>query len=387
MANRLLITLAVPVLLGALFVATPSGNGLRDELLSGLSFGSHEVIDCTKIPVSEMRGVVFADPVLSKRENGETFRPDGNYVMDSMKIIKSRDMNLVRVPIYWEAYANNSAAFLAEVDTVTRAAADNEICVIFDNHHWYTTSTWGIKKIGDAEGKGFPSFVMTGFPVIESEDTYQSTGAPFWSAFLRNDIAIGGRQIWDVQLEFLAKVISRVDHFPNVVGYEILNEPHIFNASQYDDLGRYHTYMAQEIREMTDKRIFFDRETARGFTRIPSMEYKIVPQNVTGIVYAPHLYSAPYPDTQAEEQIINFKKWSQEWNVEVLVGEWSARTQQDTDVFVKTMDENDFGWTYYSWRPIESRGLGVSLYDSDSTLPTEGLRQLSSAIDRISGSD
>ena len=99
-------------------------------------------------------------------------------------------------------------------------------------------------------------------------------------------------------------VIDRVDGYDNVIGYEILNEPHLFNASQYDDLGRYHTYMAKGIREISDKKIFFDRETTRDFQRLPSLEYKIVPQNVSGLVYTPHLYAAPYPGSQAGNQAV-----------------------------------------------------------------------------------
>jgi arabinogalactan endo-1,4-beta-galactosidase len=332
--------------------------------------------------MSELRGVVFIDNVLSIRERGGTFHPPADYVSESMRHIKMHNMNLVRVPIYWESYYNNSAAFVNELEVVARAAAEHNVCVIFDNHHWYTTSYWDIKKLGDAEGRGFPSFVMKDFAVVQSEDDYHSTAAPFWAAYLRNEIAIDGKSVWEVQLDFLKLVIGKVDGYDNVIGYEILNEPHIFNASQYDDLGAFHTYMAKGIREVSDKKIIFDRETTRGFQRIPSLEYKIVPQNVSDLVYTPHLYSAPYPGTQAENQISNFKKWADQWGVQVLVGEWSASTQEDSDAYLKAFKQNGFGWTYYSWRPIESRGLGVSLYDTTWTQSTDGLRQLSDSIEK-----
>lgn len=384
MASKILVTLTIPLILAAALVLNPAGSEIRDEAVSLLSFdGTSGVTDCSAIPISELTGVVFMDNVLSTRERGGTFHPSGDYVRESMRHIKMQDMNVVRVPIFWEAYANNSAAFLDELQVVASAAADYDICVIFDNHHWYTSSAWGIAIIGEAQGRGFPSYVAKDFPVIESEDKYLSTAAPFWGAFLKNEITIEGRQIWDVQMEFMAQVIDRTDRFDNVLGYEILNEPHLFNASQYDDLGNYHTYMAKGMRELTAKKIFFDRETAWGFQRTASLEHKIVPRNVTGLVYTPHLYSVPNPGSQGEAQLTNFKNWSSEWGTEVLVGEWSARTQEDNDMYLKAFKDNGFGWTYFSWRPTESQGRGVSLYDALWTPSTEGLRQLSVSLDRV----
>jgi hypothetical protein len=383
LASRLLFTLTIPAILGAFLVINPASyEEVRKEVSSLLGTQERADVDCSKLPMSELRGVVFIDNVLSIRERGGTFHPPSDYVSESMRHISMHNMNLVRVPIYWESYYNNSAAFMNQLEVVAKAAQANDVCVIFDNHHWYTSSYWNIKKLGEAEGRGFPAFVMKDFPVVQSNDTYQSTAAPFWAAYLRNEITIDGERIWDVQLEFFKQVIGKVDKYENVIGYEILNEPHIFDASQYDDLGKYHTYMAKGIREVSDKKIIFDRETARGFQRNPAMEHKIVPQNVSGLVYTPHLYSAPYPGSQAENQIANFKKWSQEWGVEVLVGEWSASTQEESDAYLKSFKKNGFGWTYYSWRPIESRGLGVSLYDTTWTPATDGLRQLASSIEK-----
>jgi arabinogalactan endo-1,4-beta-galactosidase len=385
MASKLLITLTIPALLGAFLVVSPASyEEVRRELASHFGVGDDpNQTDCSDLPMSELRGVVFVDNVLSIRERGGTFHPPSDYVSESMRHIKMHNMNLVRVPVYWESYYNNSAAFMNQLEVVAQAAQENNICVIFDNHHWYTTSHWNIKKLGEAEGRGFPALVMKDFAVVQSADSYQSTAAPFWSAFLKNEISVGGETIWDVQLDFLKVIINKVDKYDNVIGYEILNEPHLFDSSQYDDLGAYHTYMAKGMREVTDKKIIFDRETTRGFQRIPALEYKIVPQNVSGLVYTPHLYTTPFSGTQAENQIANFKKWSDEWGVEVLVGEWSASTQEETDAYLRAFKQNGFGWTYYSWRPIESRGLGVSLYDTTWTPSTDGLRQLASSIEKV----
>jgi hypothetical protein len=337
--------------------------------------------DCGEKSMSRLRGAVFMDPVLGTRENGGAVNAPADYVDESMKYIRYHGMNFVRVPYYWEAYVHDPDDFLDRLELIARAAEANNICVVFANFHWYTSSYWDIEIVGNSDGRGFPSFVVKNFPVRNSN--YDSTAAPFWNAFLSNDIQINGRGIWDVQGDFLAKVVTRTDSYGSVAGYEILNEPHLFDSSQYDKLGNYHTYMAKKIRAITDKKIFFDREVTRGIPREPSSEYKIVPRGVSGLVYEPHLYTAPYPGSQGEKQLDNFYEWSKEWGIEVMVGEWGADTQTETDIFISEMKERGFGWTYYAWKSSVDRGEGNTLYDSSITDPTLALRQLASSISRI----
>ncbi|HKU48773.1 MAG TPA: cellulase family glycosylhydrolase [Nitrososphaera sp.] len=336
---------------------------------------------CADMPMREVKGTVFMDHILSKREGGGSFHPPADYVSESMRHMKMHGFNAIRVPYYWESYVNSPTQFLDELEVVARAADDYDICVIYDNHHWYTSSYWNIDIIGNSDGRGFPSIIVKNFPVRNND--YEDTAGPFWKAFLTNNIDVGGKKVWDLQADFFAKVINRIVRFDSVMGYEIMNEPHLFSPDQYDDLGNYHTFMAKKIREITDKKIFFDRETARGFQREPDSEVKVVPFGVSGVLYGPHLYAVPYPGTQAEKQLANFKQWSQDWKMEILVGEWSAETQEENDAYLHALKENGFGWTYYSWKPTVSRGGGSTLYDSSTTDPTAELRQLTSSMERV----
>lgn len=337
--------------------------------------------DCSNISMSKLRGAVFMDPILGTRENGGSVNMPANYVKDSMRFMHLNGMNLARVPFYWESYVHDPVAFMNELELIAQQAEANDMCVIFDNHHWYTTSYWNLEIVGNSDGRGFPSFVVKNF--ANKNNDYEDTAGPFWTAFLNNNISVNGRSVWEVQAEFFAKVIAKVDRYSSVTGYEILNEPHLFDPSQYEKLGNYHTYMAKKIRAETDKKIIFDRETARGFMREASSEYKIVPQGVSRVVYGPHLYAVPYPGTQGEKQLDNFAQWSKDWGMEILIGEWSADTSAETDVYLKEFKERGFGWTYYAWKPTQSRGGGSSLYDSPTADPTEALRQLVSSISRI----
>jgi aryl-phospho-beta-D-glucosidase BglC (GH1 family) len=321
------------------------------------------------------------DPVLSKREGGGMFKASTNYVSESMRHMNMHGMNVVRVPFYWESYHNNAEAFLDELELVARAAQANDICVIFDNHHWYTSSYWDIEIPGNSDGRGFPSVVVKSFPMKNKD--YEDTAGPFWKAFLSNNFNVGGKKVWDYQADFFTKVINRVDRFDSVIGYEILNEPHLFSKDQYDDLGNYHTYMAKKIRAQTDKMIIFDRETARGFARDPDLERKIVPFGVSNIVYGPHLYSAPLSGSHSDKQIDNFKEWSKDWGVKIFIGEFSASTQSEIDAYLREFKANGFGWSYYAWKPTSARGEGKILYDTSSTAPTTALKHLIEAINKV----
>ncbi len=336
--------------------------------------------DCSEIPMSKLRGAVFMDTILGTRENGGSVNVPANYVSESMKYIRASGMNFVRVPYYWEAYVHDPSAFLNELEVVAKAAEANNICVVFANFHWYTTSYWDIEVIGNSDGRGFPSFVVKNFPV--RNNNYDDSAGPFWNSFLSNNIFIDGRSVWDVQSDFFGRVILRVDRYDSVAGYEIMNEPHLFASSQYEKLGNYHTHMAKKIRDMTDKKIFFNREVTRDIPREPSLEYKIVPRGVSGLVYEPHLYASPTPGSQGEKQLENFYRWSQEWGIEVMVGEWGADTQSETDLYLKGFKDRGFGWTYYAWKPGVDRGEGNTLYDSSRTDPTLALKQLAASISK-----
>ncbi len=342
--------------------------------------------DCSDIPVKNFRGVVFIDNTLGRNENGgpSTLVPATlEYVTQSMKYIKLNGFNAIRVPYTWESYVYDSTAFMNEIDLIAKIAQDNDICVIFENHHYYTSSFWDLDVEGKSDGRGFPSFVVDDFTVKNND--YIDTAGPFWNAFLSNNILINGVEVWNVQFNFFKRIIDKVDDYTSVAGYEILNEPHLFDKSQYDKLGNYNTYIAKKIRTITDKKIFFDRETTRGFQRDASLEPKIFPEGVSGLVYAPHLYSVPTPGSQGEKQINNFKTWSTNAGTEVLIGEWGADTQTDAETFLKAFKANGFGWTAHSWKNTGSAGLGSTLYESDSVPATTALKILVAAMNEVYG--
>ena len=348
---------------------------LSSVLAASLSPADAFTGNCANIAVKNFKGVAFIDETLRREQSSDPITPSG-YVAQSMKYIKSNGLNAIRVPYYWEAYVFNPAAFMNEIDLIAKTAQQHGICVIFSNFHYYTSSHWNFKP----RHLGFPSFVVDDFP---KKATYIETARPFWNAFLSNNIEINGKKVWTVQFEFISKVVNKVKGYNSVAGFEILNEPHLFDKAMYDKLGNYHTFMAKKIRSITDKKILFSRETTWGFTRDPSLEHKIVPEGVSKLIYGPSLYTAPFPGSQGMQQINNFKNWAQNWGTEVLVKEWSADTKSEAVAFLKAFKANGFGWTYQSWFKGKSGGLGESLYQSDTVPRTEALKILVAAMNEV----
>lgn len=347
---------------------------------SGTSTPPPSGTDCGEIPVKNLRGVVFIDRILGRDESGGVADADG-YVAESMKYIRLNGFNAIRVPYYWESYVYNPTQFMNEIELIVQQAEANDICVILDNHHFYTSSFWNLEVDGKSDGRGFPSFVVKNFP--KKNNDYIDTAGPFWNAFLSNSYSINGVKVWDVQFDFFSKIINKVDKYDSVAGYEILNEPHLFESSHYDKLGNYHTYMAKKIRSISDKKIFFDRETTRGFQRQPSLEPRIFPDGVSGIVYAPHLYSVPTPGSQGDLQIDNIRSWANQGHSEVLMGEWGADSQSDAVTFMKAFKANNFGWTAHSWKQTASGGLGSSIFESSTVAKTQALKIIVAAMDTV----
>jgi hypothetical protein len=337
------------------------------------------LLPCSDRPVKDFVGVGFIDEILGRRESGGATSTE-EYVTESMRHIRLNGFTAIRVPYYWESYVYNPTEFTQRVEFIAQTAQQNNICAFFANFHYTTTSYWNY-KFANGLGRGFPSFIVQDYPLVNND--YIQTAGPFWDAFWSNTIVINGSPVWDVQADFLQTVINRVDQYDSVAGYEILNEPHFFDPGHYDKAGDYHTYMAKKIREVSQKKIYFVRETTWGFTRDPSSEPKIVPRGVTGIVYAPHLYAIPYPGSQAETQIQNFKTWSQLWGSEVLIGETVADTQADAEQLLTSFKENGFGWTVWSWKPTASTGSGRTYYESDTVEATEVLKILLAAMAKI----
>src|SRR5581483_6401355 len=109
-----------------------------------------------------------------------------------------------------------------------------------------------------------------------------------------NTILVNGEDAWNMQADMMHAIVTRVDSYPSVMGYEILNEPHIYDTSQYAKLGHMQTFIAQKIRALSSKIIVFDK-TEPHFTNMKYIDLThdplTKPAGVSNIVFGPHAYN------------------------------------------------------------------------------------------------
>lgn len=333
---------------------------------------------CDRMPLSEFVGVVFVDEILAEKRSS----PEADYVSKSLGYLASQGFTGLRVPFYWESYDARPTEFINELKKIAEIAEQNGLCIIWDNHHYYTTSVWKVEE----DGRGFPAWAVKDYP-SPSDGKYSTVAKKFWSDLLDNKIQINGKSLWDHQVDFLEIVIDTVDDYESTKGLELLNEPHLWDDTQYAKLGEYNTYLAKELRKVTDMTLVIKRENMKSGGRDPDLEYLIIPKGISNIAYSPHLYSVPCNGCQGEVQLQRFNAWAKEWNVQVYIGEFSAKTQSDADTFLQKFKSYGFGWTEWRWTEVKGSGLGgdgrgVKIGLLDDGRPNEALEYLLRAYDK-----
>jgi hypothetical protein len=381
----------------------------------------------SEIDLTKLHGVNFIDPVLRKSEASGVSSTNPSFVTKFVKLAKENGFTVLRVPMYWEAYVNNKANFKEEARLIAEAAEANGIYVFFDNHHWYTTSDWP-QNVAPS-GRGFPSALTRNYNPTGNYESDPEVEI-FWDDFYKNKVnglpTSGEGSAWDLQADYFDDFIAVVDSYDSVLGYEILNEPHIWEVSDYDDLGAYHTYIAGRMSAVTNKAIIFTRETVHGgVARSASREYKILPRLPVGatneIWYWPHLYNVPGSNVgSGSNQITSFKSVADCWkntgvcldphdtgtgtscstqtcankvkyDVSIGIGEWATQDNQicqtDLNDPVKGQELMDAfvcrwskeGWPHAYWAYAGfSQALGNVLIKSDGTLTVFGQRYVNS---------
>jgi hypothetical protein len=320
------------------------------------------------IPFSELHGVNYIDPVLSRNENWLNLPVQKDLTDKLVPAAADAGFNVFRIPVEWEAYPGNEAHFLAQLDYLVKAANSHDIFVWIEFHHFYATSHWPANV--SPLGGGFPKFVVSCYKPTSSYERDPEVRA-FWNDYYLNKIrdtrnsSKGTIDVWQLHADFMKTMIEEVDQYPNVIGYEILNEPHVWKDQDYENLGRMHTAIAKEMRESTDKIIIFTRETSHGsepdgspYNRRPGLEYKILPKDpASNVMYMPHLYDL----NEIERHVSLWKEVQKKWDsmgydVRIGVGEWAPQppqlrsptvTQPNIDGFVSVWERE--GWMHTYW--------------------------------------
>ncbi|MGI0036122.1 MAG: cellulase family glycosylhydrolase, partial [Nitrososphaera sp.] len=320
------------------------------------------------IPYSELHGINYIDPVLFRKEGSPKLPIQKEVIEQFVSTAKESGFNVFRIPVIWEAYVDNKANFLGELVALVETANSHDIFVWLTVFQYDATSNWGDKV---SRGRGFPEYVVSCYEPTKSYE-YAPEVIRFWNDYYLNKVldssnsCQGTIDAWDLQAEFLKAMIEEIDYYPNVIGYEILNEPHVWKDADYDGLGEMHTAIAKKLRTSTDKVIIFTKETAHGlapdgkkYSRQIGLEYKILPRDpAKNVMYVPHLYDLYEIENHVERWKDVQKRWmSMGYDVGIAVGEWSPQplqlpvaysvNQRNMDGFVKVWERE--GWMHTYW--------------------------------------
>jgi aryl-phospho-beta-D-glucosidase BglC (GH1 family) len=351
-------------------------------LTSLLIFTSFNIIQraegTTKLPISlqpastsNLQGVNLLDPVLIQTSVGPPYYlgypPPVN---NSLQLIKSYGFNFIRIPYYWESYQADPDKFLREVDLIASMAEKLGLYVDWDFHHlkassyfyFYNSSSFG----------GFPYFFLSKYPFNGGE----SAEKKFWEDFFDRNITHKGKDIWQLQAEFMIKIVRTVDKYSSTLGYEILNQPTVFDKSQYAKIGKYNTFIAQQLRNHTSKYIFFDFACNSDCSDIEfSNQSLLKPISVDNVIFAPHRFGKPYTD-----MFTFLENLSSTWGgIPIVLGEWARTDQAEIMKYVCELHAAGIGWSFWSWNYQEHGEVGVPLNDINYS-PTQYLPYLVSVM-------
>lgn len=380
---------------------------LNVSLITNLSYGQG-----TKSPA--LIGVNMLGYYTSLPQTREFKNPfPDNYYDQSYKIIKEGGMNHVRFVYYWESFVKNPIAFINELKFAATLADKYGIKIIYDNHQFHTSS-W----LNPQRGTGFPSFLFqnnSAYPYGSGGGPKYPSAAAWWTDWWNRVITdTNGTDGWNLQAQFLKKVVSTVDSHPSTVGYEILSEPQVHSADQWEKVGKYNTFMTDEMRQVTKKNIIYsmsipvDLKSNIGVNATNLA--KMTPTNKTNTIFKFSIYGLPSPGSYQEERLKMFISAGNLSGVPVYIGEWNnvARdkvineegdfvyeinpkasdiTPEDTTVILKKFNEIDpYGWAFWYWNFRPHRVENFNLVTSDANenlIPTKYFDILKNAVHSV----
>ena len=321
--------------------------------------------------------------------------PLADYYNKSFRLISEAGMNHIRYVFYWEAYERNPQLFMNELDTAAMFADKWKLNVLYDNHQ-YHTSSW----LDPKNGTGFPeSLFRSNIDAPSSIYRKGSGGEPkdesaqvWWSKWWDRAINdVEGNDGWTLQASFLKRIIQQIDKHPSTLGYEILNEPQIHNDNQWSKVGKYNTFMVDELRKVTEKTIAYSQQIP---TSLENSAISMTPKNIakmaptnnkTNVVFKFTIYGEPVPNTYQGNRFSIFVQAGKLAGIPLYIGEWnnvkrekvaddesaivykinsekSDITQKQAARFLEDFKEvGIWGWAYWNWNLISHPAANVNL--------------------------
>ena len=311
-----------------------------------------------------------------------------DYYDQSFKVISKSGMTLVRYLFFWESYEKNPELFLRELEQVAQMADKWKLNIIYTNDAFATSSYLDHKK-----GYGFPSYLFNSTEIgkdtgggFKSEDEE----AKLWWTKLwnRSLTAVNGTDAWVLQSNFLREVVSKLDKYESTIGYEILNEPHVYSPDQWEKIGKYNTFIVDQLRGQTDKLIFYDRQVPSdlyGSLNISAQNIaKMVPSNVTNIIFKTTLYDLPEKGNYAENKLHTYAEAAKLSGVPFCLCEFNFNTkrvlsEENLSKYIEKLQElKPWGLAIWIWdyKPRDNNNFNLVKFIDGNAAPTKNFEYL-----------
>ncbi len=280
--------------------------------------------------------------------------------------LASWGINTIRFLFTWEAFeptpCDFSEDYLAYYEQAVKWAAERGIYVIADFHQ-DAFSRYALNGCGE----GAPEWALTGMvtPAVPNNGLVACADWGSKAAFTPQNYLVFDRFFKDDKqalshyLEMVSRVASRLSKYPNVIGYDMLNEP----WSNATSLNPFYAMVGATIRKKhPSAMLFFEPELPVVGIMFPVSLSAVIKPPFSNIVLAPHFYSI---------ELFTFKAWFGEspglvlsqwksrtgaWNIPLLLGEFGvsplfANASGYMDAQYQWLDQNFVSGTQWSYNP------------------------------------
>ncbi len=148
-----------------------------------------------------------------------------------------------------------------------------------------------------------------------------------------------------ITIDLWRELAKRYRNEPTVLGYDLLNEPigHMFDTARLNPLlGPLYDRLVAAVREVDPHHIIF----LAGAQWNTNFEI-LTPPKVPNIAYTFHTYWTPGTDVSVIERYLRVA-W--EHQVPLWLGESGENTDAWVEGFRRTLDDNNIGWCFWSYK-------------------------------------
>jgi len=354
-------------------------------VLSGISvgaFAADPVAVCSDVSfpaMSPASALVHADGTYFRGDDGRYVllrgvNATGDAKMPPFKTLTSPTLldplpgwgiNTIRFLFTWEAFeptaCGYSEDYLAYYEQAVKWAAERGIYVIVDFHQ----DAFSRYALGGC-GEGAPLWALTDRVTPATPDngpncagwgskaTFSPQNYLVFDRFFKDD-----KQALSHYLEMLRRVAARLAQYPNVIGYDMMNEPWSNAAA----LNPFYARAGATIRQMhPSAMLFFEPEVPPMGPLVPISVSTVSPPPLGNVVLAPHFYSSELFTLKAwlgnspGNVLGQWKAKADAWNIPMLLGEFGAFPELTNgaaylEAQYRWLDKNFVAATQWSYTP------------------------------------